>query len=359
MDNNKIVQALYEVKDPVVNADIIKTGRVKNLRLEGDKIYFELLVHGLNTEQKGMLNMTCQQALQQLYPDAQIHIHMLTDKKQAQDVEYVPQIKQVIAIASGKGGVGKSTVCAGIARAMRAQGLNVGVLDADLYGPSMPTIFGMEGQRPQVYKNGDKVHLIPLQSDEGIYVMSIGFVVEPQQAVVLRGPRLAGVLKQFIQECQWPELDVLLVDLPPGTGDVQLTLVQTVALTGAVIVSTPQKLAYVDALKAMNMFRMESIQVPILGVVENMAWFTPAELPENKYYIFGEGSGARLAKEGETELLGQVPIELDIRAFMDDPLTSDVTARSNKYFTPIVERLEKQIAKRNEQLGPTKRVEVK
>eukprot|EP00095_Tigriopus_kingsejongensis_P003881 maker-scaffold1748_size29100-snap-gene-0.1 protein:Tk03881 transcript:maker-scaffold1748_size29100-snap-gene-0.1-mRNA-1 annotation:"mrp" len=261
----------------------------------------------------------------------------------------LPHVKNIIAVASGKGGVGKSTVSVNLAISLANKGAKVGLIDADLYGPSIPTMMGLQGQRPKIEVLYGKHKIVPLEA-HGVKVMSVGFIVEPEQAVVLRGPRLGGIIKQFINDCIWPDLDYLIIDLPPGTGDIQLTLVQTAPVTGAVIVTTPQEVAVIDAVKAMNMFLLEHINVPItapvtgavivttpqevavidavkamnmfllehinvpiVGVVENMSWFTPEELPDNKYYIFGEGGGKKLAKFGQTVMLGQVPLVQGIR----------------------------------------------
>jgi ATP-binding protein involved in chromosome partitioning len=224
----------------------------------------------------------------------------------------LPHIKHIIVVASGKGGVGKSTVSVNLALGLKQLGARVGLLDADVYGPSMPTMLGLVGKRPPVRDITGVPKMLPLES-YGIPSISIGYIIEEEQAVVLRGPRLAAIIKQFINDVLWPELDFLIVDLPPGTGDVQLTLVQTVPVTGAVLVTTPQEVALADAVKAMNMFLLDQINIPILGVVENMAWFTPAELPDNKYYIFGEGGGKKLAKMSKSVLLGQIPLVQSIR----------------------------------------------
>jgi ATP-binding protein involved in chromosome partitioning len=229
-------------------------------------------------------------------------------------------------------------------------------MDADLYGPSIPTMLGLQGQRPKIQDIHGQPKITPLQA-HGIYTMSIGFIIEPEQAVVLRGPRLSGVIKQFINDTIWPPLDFLIVDLPPGTGDIQLTLVQTVPVTGAVLVTTPQEVALADAVKAMNMFRLPNINIPILGVVENMAWFTPAELPDNKYYIFGQGAGKKLAKESNSMLLGQVPLVQGIRESGDAGkpavLHTNQTV-SRDAFLQVAQNTLRQVAVRNEMLAPTK-----
>jgi ATP-binding protein involved in chromosome partitioning len=233
-------------------------------------------------------------------------------------------------------------------------GAKVGLMDVDLYGPSIPTMLGMQGERPRIRDIHGKPKMLPIEKF-GVPTISIGYMIEPQQAVVLRGPRLGGIVKQFFHECLWPALDYLVIDLPPGTGDIHLTLVQTVPVTGIVMVTTPQEVAYVDALKGMNMYRLENINVPILGIVENMAWFTPKELPDNKYYIFGEGAGKRLAKEANTMLLGQIPIVQGIREGGDKgiPVAEGEEPIAKAAFEKVAQNVLRQVAVRNEMLDAT------
>jgi len=245
-----------------------------------------------------------------------------------------------------------------LALALKDLGLKVGLVDADVYGPSIPTMLGLQGKRPEVKEVYGKHKIVPLEA-YGLPVMSIGFIIEAEQAIVLRGPRLGGIIKQFFNDCLWPELDVLVVDLPPGTGDVQLTMVQTVPVTGVVMVTTPQEVAVADAIKAMNMFTLPNVNVPILGVVENMSWFTPEELPENKYYLFGQGGGKRLAQKANTILMGQIPIVQSIRESGDagHPVVLKQTP-DGKAFKVVAENLLRQISIRNEQISPTEMVKI-
>ena len=315
----------------------------------------------LNSPHKSDLNFTCQDVIREVYPKANVHIHMMSQTPQSQQsTSPLAHVKHIIAVASGKGGVGKSTVSVNLALGLQKLGAKVGLIDADLYGPSIPTMLGLQGQRPKVQDMGGKPKITPLDAN-GIPVMSIGFIIEPDQAVVLRGPRLGGIIKQFFQDTIWPPLDFLIVDLPPGTGDIQLTLVQTVPVTGAVLVTTPQEVAVVDAVKAMNMFLLPSVNVPILGVVENMSWFTPEELPDNKYLIFGEGGGKKMAKLSKSVLLGQIPLVQGIREAGDNgkPVLLQENHPTRDYFVKVAENTLRQVAIRNEMLGPTKMVEVK
>lgn len=313
MEKETILAALRSVRDPQTGQDIVAAGMVQDLVIDGNNVNFKLEVPSLQMQGKSELNFACIGAIVEAYPSANVNVHFVARATDGQQVvSSVPHIKNIIVVASGKGGVGKSTVSVNLALGLKQLGARVGILDADVYGPSVPTMLGLNGQRPKVRDVTGVPKMIPLES-YGMPAMSIGFIIDPEQAVVLRGPRLAAIIKQFINDVLWPELDFLIVDMPPGTGDVQLTLVQTVPVTGAVLVTTPQEVALVDAVKAMNMFLLDQINVPILGVVENMAWFTPAELPDNKYYIFGQGGGKKLARLSNSVLLGQIPIVQSIR----------------------------------------------
>ncbi|TVR80425.1 MAG: DUF59 domain-containing protein [Saprospirales bacterium] len=357
IDHNKVVQALRGVPDPSSDADLIQAGRVSELKVEDANIFFALNTSGLEDRQKGQLNFKCQEVILAIYPEANIHIHMKSVSGGGSNSP-LPQVKNIIAVGSGKGGVGKSTIAVNLALTLHNLGYKTGLLDADLYGPSIPTMFNLKGKRPRIYEHYGKPVLEPLEQ-YGLYLMSIGFIVEPEQAVVLRGPRLSGVLKQFIGDVRWPGLDFMIIDLPPGTGDIQLTLVQSLPLTGAILVTTPQEVALDDAIKAGNMFRIENIDVPVLGVVENMAWFTPVELPDNKYYIFGEGGGKRLAKTFNSILLGQVPIIQSIRESGDSGIPVVLSQGPvEKLYKELAVKLVRQTILRNEMLGPTKMVNV-
>ena len=251
------------------------------------------------------------------------------------------------------------TIAVNLALGLQQLGARVGLMDADVYGPSIPTMLGLVGQRPKVQDVTGTMKMVLLQA-YGMPTISIGNIIEPEQAVVLRGPRLAAIIKQFVNDVLWPELDFLIVDLPPGTGDVQLTLVQTVPLTGVVLVTTPQEVALADAIKAMNMFLLPQINVPILGVVENMAWFTPAELPHNKYFIFGQGGGKKLALESRSVLLGQIPIVQSIRKGGDEgkPAMLQTDRIVSEAFLNVAKNTLRQVAVRNETLGPTQVVQM-
>ena len=360
LDHNAIVAALRNVKDPKSGVDIITAKMLEDFRVDNNNVTFSIILKSNDSELKSALNFACMDEIGKISPEAQVHIHVKIKSDTENTIDSVlPQVKNVIAVASGKGGVGKSTVAVNLSVALANEGYKVGLIDADLYGPSIPTMMGLNGQRPKVELLYGKHKIIPLFA-HGVHVISIGFIVEPEQAVVLRGPRLGGLLRQFIQDCLWPELDYLIIDLPPGTGDIQLTLVQTVPVSGAIMVTTPQEVAVIDAVKAMNMFLLPNVNVPILGVVENMSWFTPAELPENKYYIFGKGGGARLAEMSEVSLLAQIPIVQSVRESGDQGIPA--AAQKEHVLAEVFQKLARstvdRLRLRNQLYEPTRIVKV-
>jgi ATP-binding protein involved in chromosome partitioning len=362
-DKQQIIDALRTVADPLTGNDIIQSRLVENLVTndETQQIRFELMLTSAHAQFKSTLNFTCMTVIGRIYPDADVHIHVNTKiADNSQTDKILPQVRNIIAVASGKGGVGKSTVAVNLALGLKELGARVGLIDADLYGPSLPTMFGLEGARPKIQDVEGKAMLVPVEKF-GIPTMSIGYIIDPEQAVVLRGPRLGGIIKQFFQDCLWPALDFLILDLPPGTGDIHLSLVQTVPVTGVVMVTTPQAVALADAIKGANMFMLPNVNVPILGVVENMSWFSPAELPENKYYLFGKDGGKALAKRTNSVLLGQVPIVQSIREGGDAGLPAILgdEPQTKAAFLQIAQNVARQVAIRNEFLEPSKAVEMK
>ncbi len=361
IDKIEIIRALETVVDPQSGMNIIERKMVRDLETDDqNNVRFTLVLPSLQVAYKNELNFASIAAVKQRFPEAEVHVHVV-DKQAVgeKDEGPLPQVKNIIAVASGKGGVGKSTISVNLALALKERGYKVGLIDADLYGPSVPTMLGLFGKRPKVKEVHGQPRIIPLLY-EGMPVMSIGFIIEPEQAVVLRGPRLASIIQQFIREVLWDSLDYLIIDLPPGTGDIQLTLVQTVPVTGAVIVTTPQEVAVADAVKAANMFRMSNVKVPLLGVVENMSWFTPAELPNNKYYLFGQGGGQQLAEKMETTLLGQVPIVQSIREGGDagKPVVLGPDSLEREAFFHLAKALEKAVEKRKAEMPPTETVKI-
>lgn len=351
---------LSTVRDPQTGQDIISRGMVENIQIDGNNVNFTLTVPSLQMHGKAELNFACIGAIVERFPQANVNVHFMTRATEGSAINSaVPHIKNIIAVASGKGGVGKSTVSVNLALGIKQLGGRVGIMDADVYGPSLPTMLGLSGQRPKIQEVTGKMKMVPLMA-HGIPSISIGNIIEPEQAVVLRGPRLAAIIKQFFNDVLWDELDYLIVDLPPGTGDVQLTLVQTVPVTGVVLVTTPQEVALADAYKAMNMFMLPQVGVPILGVVENMSWFTPAELPDNKYYIFGQGGGKALAKASNSILLGQVPLVQSVREGGDTGMPAVLKKDSpvSEAFMNVAANTLRQVAIRNEMLEPSRIVKM-
>ena len=355
MNKESILNLLRAVRDPQTGRDIVSANMVQNLEIDGHNVNFTLLIPSLQMPGKAELNFACIGAIAEQFPQANVNAHFMARTPGSQEsTSAVPHIKNIIAVASGKGGVGKSTVAVNLALGLKKLGAKVGLMDADVYGPSIPTMLGLVGQRPKVQQITGQMKMVPLEA-YGMPTISIGNIIEAEQAVVLRGPRLAAIIKQFFNDVLWDQLDFLIVDLPPGTGDVQLTLVQTVPVTGVVLVTTPQDVALADALKAMNMFLLPQINVPILGVVENMAWFTPEELPDNKYFIFGQGGGKKLALASHSVLLGQVPLVQGIREGGDSgkPAVLQESGIVAEAFLTVAQNTLRQIAVRNETMEPT------
>jgi len=312
---NQVVELLRNVIHPVSAKDIITLNLVNNLKVEGGKVNFALEFPGFNDPLKSSLKKACIKILQDnLGSDAEINIDIRTAAIPAERKtrQYLPEVRNIIAVASGKGGVGKSTVAVNLAIAFAGTGARVGLIDADIFGPSIPKMLNAEFVNPEIVNKNGKDCIIPVERF-GIKALSIGFFVNPNDATVWRGPMASNAFQQLLGDADWGELDYMFVDLPPGTSDIHLTLVQSVPVTGAVIVSTPQDVALADAIKGINMFRTPSVNVPVLGLIENMAWFTPEELPGNRYYIFGKDGCRNLAAQFGLPLLGQIPLVQGIR----------------------------------------------
>ena len=307
-----ILDALTHVRYPGTGKDIVSSEMIEDdLRIDGNKVSFSLVFEKKNDPFAKSLVKACEQAiLTYVSPEVEIKGNITISFKQpiaTVTEKPLAQVKHTIAISSGKGGVGKSTVSANLAVALTKLGYKVGLLDADIYGPSIPKMFGIEGEHPTAESINGKEWMMPIEK-YGVKILSIGFFVNPDVALIWRGAMASNAIKQLINDAQWGELDYFLIDLPPGTSDIHLTLVQALQLSGAIVVSTPQEVALAAARKGLQMFQTAKIEVPILGLVENMAWFTPAELPENKYYIFGKDGCKRLAEEKNVPLLAQIPI---------------------------------------------------
>lgn len=358
MTTEDIINALRTVNDPDLKKDLVTLNMVKDVSVAGDNVSFSVVLTTPACPLKEMIRKDCERAIHQLAPSAKVQILMTsTVTSVRENAPTLQGVKNIIAIASGKGGVGKSTVTTNLAVSLAKSGASVGLIDADIFGPSIPTMFNCEKDQPEVTVVNGKNVILPLEH-YGVKLMSIGFLAPPDSAVVWRGPMASSALKQFIMDTQWGELDYLFIDLPPGTSDIHLTLVQTVPVTGVVIVTTPQKVALADATKGLVMFQQPQINVPILGVVENMAYFTPAELPENKYYIFGKDGGKNLAEKYNVPFLGQVPLVQSIRESGDSGLPAVLKeGPTAAAFTDLAEALARQIAIRNATFAQTKKVE--
>ncbi|MDB4263379.1 Mrp/NBP35 family ATP-binding protein [Flavobacteriaceae bacterium] len=359
-----VINALNKISLPGEGKNIIDRGAVSNIMIFGDQIDIDIQLENPSLQARKKLEVTILKTIHEMvFEKAKIKINIKVVSPPAEENTIkgkpIKGIENVIAISSGKGGVGKSTVTANIAVTLAQMGCKVGVLDADIYGPSIPTMFDMEGARPLSVQVDGKSMMEPIEN-YGVKVLSIGFFTKPEQAVIWRGPMAAKALNQMIFDASWGELDFLLIDLPPGTGDIHLSIVQSLPLNGAVVVSTPQNVALADAKKGISMFQQENIQVPVLGIIENMSYFTPPELPDNKYYIFGKKGAEYLAKDKEVPFLGALPIEQSVREAADTgrPAALQVQTPIAIAFQEISKKLVSQVLFRNKNLPPTKAVEI-
>ncbi|HCM76187.1 MAG TPA: MRP family ATP-binding protein [Cytophagales bacterium] len=355
-----IIAALSTVQDPDLHKDLITLNMVQGISVSPEKVAFTVMLTTPACPLKEMIRKDCEQAVRKVIgEDMELDITMSSSVTSTRDnTPVLTGVKNIIAIASGKGGVGKSTVTANLAVALASMGAKVGLIDADIYGPSVPVMFNCEHEQPEVKVVNGKNIIQPLEQ-YGVKLLSIGFLTPPDSPVVWRGPMASSAFKQFISDADWGELDYLFIDMPPGTSDIHLTLVQTVPVTGAIIVTTPQKVALADATRGLAMFKQPQINVPVLGIVENMAYFTPEELPDNKYYIFGKDGGKNLSEKYGVPLLGQIPLVQSIRESGDSGLPAvmkeGVTAEA---FKELAESMARQIAIRNANFAQTKKVEM-
>ncbi|MGN7822471.1 Mrp/NBP35 family ATP-binding protein [Chitinophaga varians] len=362
MTKEQILQALSNVEEPDLGKDLVTLNMVKDIEINGNKVKFTVVLTTPACPLKDLIRNACVNAIHMMVSkDAEVEVVMTANvsSRRTEGKGVLAGVKNIIVVASGKGGVGKSTVAANLALALGRDGARVGLMDADIYGPSVPIMFGLRGERPMMVEVEGKGMIQPIEKF-GIKVMSIGLLIDERQAVVWRGPMASSALRQFLTDVYWGELDYLVIDMPPGTGDIHLTLVQTVPVTGAVMVTTPQDVALVDVQKGIAMFNGQQINVPILGLVENMAYFTPAELPENKYYIFGKEGGKKLAEDLEIPFLGQIPLVQSIREGGDSgqPAMASDDKITRKAFLDVAGAAARSIAMRNANIAPTKIVDV-
>jgi ATP-binding protein involved in chromosome partitioning len=356
-----ILSVLSKVIHPAAQKSIVELGMIHDLHINQNQITFTIFSNKVKDPLLESIKKVCINVIKKEVSE-NIEINILTQTKQIvqeESKDILPHAKNIIAISSGKGGVGKSTIASNMAVALAALGYKTGLIDADIFGPSIPKMFDLENIQIGMIQKGNRNLIVPAEK-YGVKLLSVGFFVKPEDATIWRGPMASNVLKQLITEADWGELDFLLFDLPPGTSDIHLTLVQTLALTGAVVVSTPQTVALADAIKGIQMFRSEKINVPILGLVENMAWFTPAELPNNKYYIFGKDGCKALAEKENIPLIGQIPIVQNICESGDKgkPEALNQDSIIGKEFIELAKKLVIETAKRNLAQNPTNKVKI-
>lgn len=304
----QVIDALRNVDDPDLKKDIVTLGMLQDVVVNGNDVSFTVVLTTPACPMKDMIQRACENAVKYyVSKDANVKVHMTANTSSRRNGPVLPGVRNIIAVSSGKGGVGKSTIASNLAAGLAMQGAKVGLIDADIYGPSAHIMFDVMHEQPKLTNVNGHQLMVPVEN-YGVKILSIGFFSDVNQAVAWRGPMATKALNQLINDADWGELDYLIVDLPPGTGDIHLSLVSSLPLTGAIVVSTPQNVALADAQKGIAMFRMPTVNVPVLGIVENMAWFTPAELPENKYFIFGQGGAVALAEKMGIPLLGQIPL---------------------------------------------------
>nr|WP_294996889.1 Mrp/NBP35 family ATP-binding protein [uncultured Sediminibacterium sp.] len=362
MTEAAILNALSNVQEPDLGKDLVTLNMVKDIQINDNNVSFTIVLTTPACPMKDMMRTASENAVKLLVnKEANVTVNFTsntsTTRKDNQQV--LSGVKNIIAVVSGKGGVGKSTVSANLALALAEGGATVGLMDADIYGPSVPIMFGVRGERPMMKEVNGKGMIVPLEK-YGIKLMSIGLLVDEKNAVVWRGPMASSAIRQFVTDVDWGELDYLVIDMPPGTGDIHLTLMQTVPVTGVVIVTTPQNVALADAKKGIAMFGQAQINVPIIGLVENMAYFTPAELPDNKYYLFGKDGGKNLAEEYDLPFLGQIPLVQNIREGGDAgiPAMAGSDELSKAALRSFAANAVRNIAIRNASIPQTKPVQV-
>jgi len=359
-DKTQVLKSLESVQIAQVEGNIVSAALVRNIQIFGDEVMVDVTCPSPALAIKKKLEVDILQAIhREVYQKAKVKVNITVPEAAKQETQQIrgaalPGVQNIIAVASGKGGVGKSTVAANLAVGLAQMGFKVGLVDADIYGPSVPLMFDVTYAKPASIEVNGRNYMEPVEA-YGVKVLSIGFFAQGSQAVVWRGPMASKALNQLIKDAYWGELDFLLIDLPPGTGDIHLSLVQAVPLTGAVIVSTPQRMALADARKGVAMFQIENINVPVLGIIENMAWFTPAELPNNRYYIFGQGGAKGLAEEVQIPFLGEIPLVQSIREAGDvgRPAVLQEGTQVSEAFVAVTRRVVEELVQRNDNLPPT------
>ena len=356
----QILFALRHVDDPDLKKDLVTLNMIRDVEVDGLKVSFSVVLTTPACPLKEKIKQDCINALHKyVHPGVVPEINMTSDVTSQATSPELTKVKNIIAVVSGKGGVGKSTIAANLAVALAKTGAKVALCDGDIYGPSIPIMFGLEGQTPYVHKVEGRDLMVPFDKF-GVKLNSIGFLVPAEQAIVWRGPMASKAMQQLIFDTDWEEVDYLVLDMPPGTGDLHLTLVQRLSVTGVVVVTTPQKVALADARKGAEMFRAPQINIPLLGIIENMAYFVPGDMPEKKYHIFGKDGGQELAETMGVPLLGQVPIVEQVRESGDQgaPPADDPESAMGRAFMEIAQRVAQQVAIRNSSEPPSEKVEI-
>lgn len=365
LNKQDILKALETITVPGEGQSMVESGAITNVVTFGDEVIVDITIKNPSLQAKKRVEVDILKTIHDLvYEKAKVTVNVKVDapaKPKANIIKGnpIPGIQNIVAVASGKGGVGKSTVTANLAVTLAKMGFKVGVLDADIYGPSIPIMFDVESERPLAVNINGKSKMKPIEN-YGVKVLSIGFFTQPNQAVVWRGPMAAKALNQMIFDAHWGELDFMLIDLPPGTGDIHLSIMQSLPITGAVVVSTPQNVALADAKKGVAMFQQESISVPVLGIIENMAYFTPEELPDNKYYIFGKEGAKNLAEDLQVPFLGEIPLVQSIREAGDvgRPAALQTATPLEQAFEKLTQNVVQEVVRRNEDLPPTEAIKI-
>jgi ATP-binding protein involved in chromosome partitioning len=353
----KLLELLQKIRHPEAGGDIVESGMLESISIEEKNITLQIRYKRPNDPLASSIRRNSIQIIHNAYPEYTVDVKSVFPEPKAKE-EPLQKVKFILAVASGKGGVGKSTIASNLAVSLAKRGFKTGLLDADLYGPSAPVMFGIGDTPPRIRKENEQEWIEPIEKF-GVKILSIGFFVQPEQAMIWRGPMATSTLKQLIEQGEWGELDFLILDMPPGTGDIHLTMVQTIPVSGAIIVTTPQNIALADAVRGAAMFRNPQIDVPVLGIVENMAWFTPSELPENKYYIFGKDGGKTFAETNHLEFLGQIPLVMGVCDSGDAgiPIVLNNSHPASPYFEKLTDNILAAVEKRKEQM-PTKKVNI-
>ena len=362
MNQEEILNALSNVQEPDLGKDLVTLNMIKDIEINGSSVSFTVILTTPACPMKDLIKNACINAVQLLVnKEAKVQVNFIsnTSSNRQDNKSVLNGVKNIIAVVSGKGGVGKSTVASNFALALAQGGARVGLMDADIYGPSIHIMFGVRGERPLMKEVNGKGLIVPLERF-GIKLMSIGLLVDEKQAVVWRGPMVSSAIRQFVTDVDWGDLDYLVIDMPPGTGDIHLTIVQTVPVTGVIVVTTPQLVALADAKKGIAMFGQAQLKVPVIGLVENMSYFTPAELPANKYYIFGKEGGKKLAEEYDLPFLGEIPLIQSIREGGDSgvPVMISDDPISKEAFLDFTANATRGIAMRNAEMPATEVSEI-